>query len=138
MASLKSSGDIIGDIAKELVKLGEDVENQLGQEMLDEGAQIIEYNWCKAIKKHGHVDTGDMVNSIGAAKKTKGRNFREIYPQGKDHKGQRNAEKAFVLHYGRSGRNGSRFVDEAEADSDSECANMMQEKLNEYLNKKGL
>ena len=48
MASFKTSGDLIDDIAKELEQLGEDVSGQLGQEMLDEGAEIIEFNWIKS------------------------------------------------------------------------------------------
>ena len=70
MASFKTSGDLIDDIAKELEQLGEDVSGQLGQEMLDEGAKIIEFNWVKSIKNHKHIDTGDMVNSVGVAKGT--------------------------------------------------------------------
>ena len=127
MASFKTSGDLIDDIAKELEQLGEDVSGQLGQEMLDEGAKIIEFNWVKSIKNHNHIDTGDMANSVGVAKGTKAKKFRDIYPQGKDSKGVRNAEKAFIAHYGKSGQLGDRFVDEAEANSDAE-----------YIEKKGM
>ena len=138
MANFKTSGDLIDDIAKELKQLGEDVSGQLGQEMLDEGAEIIEFNWVKAIKKHGHIDTGDMVNKVGVAKGTKSKKFRDVYPQGKDEKGVRNAEKAFIAHYGKSGQLGTRFVDEAEANSDAECAVAMQKKLDDYIEKKGM
>ena len=138
MASFKTSGDLIDDIAKELEQLGEDVSGQLGQEMLDEGAEIIKFNWIKSIKNHNHIDTGDMVNSVGVAKGTKAKKFRDIYPQGKDSKGVRNAEKAFIAHYGKSGQLGDRFVDEAEANSDVECAVAMQRKLDEYIEKKGM
>ena len=138
MASFKTSGDLIDDVAKKLKELGEDVSGQLGQEMLDEGAKIIEFNWVKYIKNHKHIDTGEMVNSVGVAKKTKTKKFRDIYPQGKDSKGVRNAEKAFIAHYGKSGQLGTRFVDEAEANSAAECAAAMQRKLDEYIEKKGM
>ena len=138
MASFKTSGDLIDDIAKKLEQLGEDVSGQLEQEMLDEGAKIIEFNWVKSIKNHNHIDTGDMVNSVGVAKGTKAKKFRDIYPQGKDSKGVRNAEKAFIAHYGKSGQLGDRFVDEAEANSDAECAVAMHRKLDEYIEKKGM
>ena len=138
MASFKTSGDLIDDVAKKLKELGEDVSGQLGQEMLDEGAKIIEFNWIKSIKNHKHIDTGDMVNSVGVAKKTKTKKFRDIYPQGKDSKGVRNAEKAFIAHYGKSGQLGTRFVDEAEANSAAECAAAMHRKLDEYIEKKGM
>ena len=138
MASFKTSGDLIDDVAKKLKELGEDVSGQLGQEMLDEGAKIIEFNWVKSIKNHKHIDTGEMVNSVGVAKKTKTKKFRDIYPQGKDSKGVRNAEKAYIAHYGKSGQIGTRFVDEAEANSAAECAAAMQRKLDEYIEKKGM
>lgn len=138
MAGFKTSGDLIDDIAKELKQLGEDVSGQLGQEMLDEGAEIIEFNWVKAIKSHDLIDTGEMANSIGVAKGTKAKKFRDIYPQGKDSKGVRNAEKAFIAHYGKSGQPGTRFVDEAEANSGAECAVAMQKKLDDYIEKKGM
>ena len=37
----------------------------------------------------------------------------DIYPQGKDRKGIRNADKAFILNYGCSSIPGSRWVQEA-------------------------
>lgn len=138
MANFKTSGDIINDIANELEKLSEDISEQLGQKMLDEGAKIIELNWIKAIKKHKLVDTGDMVNSVGVAKGTKTKKFRDVYPQGKDRKGVRNAEKAFIAHYGKSGQLGNRFVDEAEANADVECADSIQKILDDYIEKKGM
>ena len=97
-----------------------------------------EFNWIKSIKNHNHIDTGDMVNSVGVAKGTKAKKFRDIYPQGKDSKGVRNAEKAFIAHYGKSGQLGDRFVDEAEANSAAECAAAMRKKLDEYIEKKGM
>ena len=138
MASFKTSGDVLDDIAKELSQLGEDVDGELGQEMLDEGAKIIEFHWVKSIKKHKHVETGAMVRSVGVAKGTKAKKFRDIYPQGKDKKGVRNAEKAFIAHYGKSGQLGTHFIDEAEANAGAEVAVAMQEKLDKYIEKKGM
>lgn len=138
MASFKTSGDVLDDIAKELSQLGEDIDGELGQEMLDEGAKIIEFHWVKSIKEHGHVDTGAMVNSVGVAKGTKAKKFRDIFPQGKDEKGVRNALKAFRTHYGKGGVNGSHFVDEAEANAQAEVAVAMQDKLDKYIEKKGM
>lgn len=138
MASFKSSGDVLDDIAEELSKLGEDVEGELGQEMLDEGAKIIEFHWVKSIKEHNHVDTGDMARSVGVSKGTRAKKFRDIFPQGKDEKGVRNVEKAFIAHYGKSGQLGTRFIDEAEANASAEAAVAMQEKLDKYIEKKGM
>lgn len=138
MANFKTSGDMIEDVAKELAQLGESVDGELGQEMLDDGAQIIEFHWVKSIKKYKHVDTGAMVNSVGVAKGTKAKNFRDIFPQGKDEKGVRNAEKAFIAHYGKSGQIGTHFIDEAEANAKAEAAVAMQDKLDKYIEKKGM
>jgi hypothetical protein len=138
MASFKTSEDVLDDIAKELAQLGEAVDGELGQEMLDEGAKIIEFHWVKSIKKHNHVDTGAMVRSVGVAKGTRAKKFRDIFPQGKDEKGVRNALKAFRANYGKSGINGSHFVDEAETNAKAEVAVAMQEKLDKYIEKKGM
>lgn len=138
MASFKTSGDVLDDIAKELSQLGEDVDGELGQEMLDEGAKIITSEWKRSINNHNHIDTHSMVKSVGVAKGTKDKKFRDIYPQGKDKKGVRNAEKAFIAHYGKSGQLGAHFVDEAEANADAEVAVAMQEKLDKYIEKKGM
>ena len=138
MASFKTSDDVIDDIAKELSQLGEAVDGELGQKMLDEGAKIIEFHWVKSIKTHKHVDTGAMVSSVGVAKGTKVKKFRDIFPLGKDEKGVRNALKAFRTNYGRSGINGSHFVDEAEANAKAEVAVAMQDKLDKYIEKKGM
>lgn len=138
MASFKTSGDVLDDIAKELSQLGEDVDGELGQEMLDEGAKIITSEWKRSINKHNHMKTHSMVKSVGVAKGTRAKKFRDIFPQGKDEKGVRNALKAFRTNYGKSGINGSHFVDEAEANAKAEVAVAMQEKLDKYIEKKGM
>lgn len=138
MASFKTSGDVLDDIAKELSQLGEDVDGELGQEMLDEGAKIITSEWKRSINKHNHMDTHSMVKSVGVAKGTKAKKFRDIYPQGKDKKGVRNAEKAFIAHYGKSGQLGTHFIDEAETNAKAEVAVAMQDKLDKYMEKKGM
>ena len=70
MASFKTSGDVLDDIAKELSQLGEDVDGELGQEMLDEGAKIITSEWKRSINNHNHMDTHSMVKSVGAVSYT--------------------------------------------------------------------
>ncbi|NLW24754.1 MAG: hypothetical protein GXY91_05875, partial [Clostridia bacterium] len=62
----------------------------------------------------------------------------DIYPQGKDRKGVRNAEKAFVLHYGTSKLPASHWVD----DADEMAGPMVEERLtkmfDEWLEKHGM
>lgn len=84
------------------------------------------------------MKTHSMVKSVGVAKGTRAKKFRDIFPQGKDEKGVRNALKAFRTNYGKSGINGSHFVDEAETNAKAEVAVAMQEKLDKYIEKKGM
>ncbi|MGX8701519.1 HK97-gp10 family putative phage morphogenesis protein [Caproiciproducens sp.] len=74
-------------------------------EMLKAGAEIL----VKAQKTEAQAmkirDTGDFINSIKPTniKKDKDDNsYVDVYPQGKDHKGTRNADKGFIAEYGTS------------------------------------
>ena len=75
-----------------------------------------------------HRDTGAMIESIGYARPTAGIESAksiDIYPQGVDGKGVRNAEKAFILHYGTSKIPGSRWVDDADRYSEETAPEAM-------------
>lgn len=149
MATITTTG--FSDLLKDLEGLGEDVD-AMAADMLDAGSDIAVEEWKKGIQneehkivakdgrgfinKRGYVDTGDMVNSVGRTLK-KGRTA-EIYPQGKDRKGTRNAEKAFILHYGTSNFQGSRFVDGIEDKAFPEVAVAMGHVMDEYLKKHDL
>lgn len=138
MASFKTSDDVLDEIAKELSQLGEAVDGELGQKMLDEGAKIVTSEWRRSINNHKHMKSYSMVRSVGVAKGTRAKKFRDIFPQGKDEKGVRNALKAFRTNYGKSGINGSHFVDEAETNAKAKVAAVMQDKLDKYIEKKGM
>ena len=99
-------------------------------EMLGEAGKVVVKAWQDVIEEHGHVDTGDMKNSVRASKvKKNGEAYiSSIYPHGRDRKRQSNAEKAFVLHYGTSKIQGDRFVDDAE-DRASEAAEQAMEEV---------
>lgn len=149
MATITTTG--FSNLLKDLEGLGEDVD-AMAADMLDAGSDVAVEEWKKGIQneehkivakdgkgfvnKRGYVDTGDMVNSVGRTLK-KGRTA-EIYPQGKDRKGVRNAEKAFILHYGTSSFQGSRFVDGIEDKSAPEIAVAMGHVMDEYLKKHDL
>ena len=137
MAEFKTPDDVLKDITKKIEELGEDAGKKLRSEMLDTGAEIMVEEWENSINKHNHIKSHAMIKSVGA-KKGKAKNLREIYPQGTDKKGVRNAEKAYIAHYGKSGQNGTRFVDEAEENGEARCAEAMQNKLDDYIKKKGL
>lgn len=102
LAEMKREGELVGLAA---------------DAMLLAGAEQVKEAWRRSAEEHGHRDTGALIDSIGYPRKPKQagdvRSI-DIYPQGKDAKGVRNAEKAFVLHYGTSKMKGSGWVDDAD------------------------
>lgn len=98
-------------------------------EMLAEAGKVVVKAWQDVIEEHGHVDTGDMKNSVRASKiKKNGDAYTSsIYPHGRDRKKQSNAEKAFVLHYGSSKIKGDHFVDDAEERAEDAAEAAMEE-----------
>lgn len=103
MARIESFG--IDAIAVELKQMSQQT-GQLAQRMLAAGAGELKGLWQKEISAHGHVDTGDMRESVAATEPKKSADglMVEVYPQGKDRNGVSNAEKAYLLHYGWKGR----------------------------------
>jgi hypothetical protein len=97
---IKTSG--LDLLRADLAKLADAVGGDLPEKMLDAGAEAAVQDWKEGITAHKHVDTGDMLNSVGVAPETRSGKKREIYPLGTDRKGVRNAEKAYVINYGRS------------------------------------
>lgn len=107
----------------------------MAEEMVDAGARVLVDTWKDVIRSRGHVDTGDMLRSV-KAKKPAGSSevvAREVYPLGKDAKGVRNAEKAFILHYGWKSRQGDHFVDQVEADANEPAVSAMKSVMNKYM-----
>lgn len=87
-------------------------------EMLYAGADEIVMGWREAIAFAGLIDSHDMIDSVGynsKATKTADERAVTVHAIGKDRKGTRNDEKAFIGHYGREKQNATRFVDKAEA-----------------------
>ena len=71
--------------------------------MLLAGAEEVKQAWKGEAERRRFRDIPAMINSIGfprAVKKASDIASIDIYPQGKDKKGTRNAEKAFILHWG--------------------------------------
>lgn len=71
--------------------------------MLLAGAEAVKQSWREEAERRKFRDTSSMINNIGfsqAVKRASAIAFIDIYPQGTDKKGQRNAEKAFILHWG--------------------------------------
>lgn len=83
----------------------QDIIDEIGPEILEAQAEIL----IKAQKREAEAmkirDTGDFINSIKATKVKKDKNgslYLDVYPQGVDRKGTRNAEKGFIAEYGTS------------------------------------
>lgn len=120
-------------------KRHKDLLDEAAPEILQAGAAIITECWKDAIEKHGLIDTGDMINSVGPSKATLTSSEKKIavYPQGKDRKGVRNAEKAFINHYGASRRKATHFVDDAETNAEEPAIEAMAEAWYQKLDSEG-
>ena len=133
MPRLETSG--LDEIIADIKRLGVEAE-QIADVILMVAAAEVSGAWERATKEAGHVDTGDMLKSIRCDKKPKtinGIKAIEVYPRGKDSKGVRNAEKAFLLHYGTSSIKGSRFVDRAEQLAEPAVQQAAERLWNKYL-----
>lgn len=97
-------------------RLGQ-MEGKAADAMLMAGAEEVRKAWRRSAEEHRHRDTGDMIASIGFPRTPKDagsiRSI-DIYPKGKDKRNIRNAEKAFILHYGTTKIRGSRWIDDAD------------------------
>ena len=114
MARFDTSG--LDAVLEEMKREGE-LAGPAADAMLLAGAEQVKEAWRRSAEEHGHRDTDALIDSIGYARKPKQagdvRSI-DIFPRGKDAKGVRNAEKAFVLHYGTSKMKGSGWVDDAD------------------------
>ncbi len=114
MARFDVSG--LDETIEEMKRLGQ-MTGQTADAMLMAGAEEVRKAWRQSAEEHRHRDTGDMIASIGFSRKPKeigSIRTIDIYPQGKDKRNIRNAEKAFILHYGTTKIRGSRWVDDAD------------------------
>ena len=132
MAYLKWQG--LDEVFKEMQRAGETT-GEIAEKMLEAGGKECVKAWKIAIGMHGHSGkgisgraTGEMADSVGIKfVKKNGKRCAEIYPLGKDSHGVRNAEKAFILHYGRSNMKGDHFVDDANEIAEAEAVPVMVE-----------
>lgn len=82
------------------------------EKMLIASAEINAQAQKRSIEAHRLVDTGAMRDSVRPTKVKKSSTgaVLYVYPQGKDHKGTRNAVKAFVKEYGTDKVPGTRWM----------------------------
>ena len=119
MAKFSVNG--IDSLAADLKRLGQLDNEELVSDMLGAGAEVVAEEWIHGILEATKPDVS----------------AKEIYPQGKDRKGGRNAEKAFILHYGKSGQAPTRFVDAVEEAAEDKAVSAMENVFNNYLEKEG-
>ena len=133
MARFDMSG--LDPIIDEMRALGEE-SGAVANEMIMAGAEAVKQAWRRSAEEHKHRDYGDMIESIGYPRQpqTIGDALTiDIYPQGRDRKGVRNAEKAFVLHYGTSKLQASYWVDTADAYSEQTAVPAMAEIWDKFI-----
>ena len=147
MASFQSVN--VDGMAAELQRLGQ-ITRPMARDMVDAGAKVIVHSWKTVIQEKDHIRTRDMVDNIRADEATQhgGAIESEIYPRGVDRKGVRNAEKAFLLHYGwKAGKaargkkgkgrkdsyQGDHFVDVVEQECAEAVDYAMESVMNRYL-----
>lgn len=133
MAKFATSG--MNDMAKQLMDAGEGT-GELAKKMVLAGADKMVSQWKWEIKSAGHIESGDMINSVRRDKNARKEGeavFVEIYAAGR-----LNGEKAFLTHYGTSKKQGSHWVDKAEQNAQNKCMQAMTEIYDEEMRKRGL
>lgn len=109
---------------------------RVAETMLMAAAEDVREAWRESAEEHGHRDTGQMIAAIGYPRKPSAASDAlaiDIYPQGKNTGGVRNAEVAFVLHYGTSKMPGSGWVDDADAKSGPKVTATMESIWSNYI-----
>ena len=151
MARFRTDG--IDDIIEQMKALGE-LSGEVADEMLLRAAEEVKKAWREAAKRHKLKLTGQLIDSIGYPRRPKTvgdvRTI-DIYPQGKStytigsdgkrvdrKKPVRNAEVAFVLHYGTSKKPATFWVDTADELAAVPVQEVMEEIWDRELRKRGL
>ena len=135
MARFDTTG--LDELIADMRRLGQD-SGPVAEEMLEAAAEVVKESWKESARDHGHVDTGAMISSIDyPVKGNAGALYRDIYPQGKDAKGVSNAKKAFILHYGKSSKPGTYWVDDAEAKAAPKVIEVCKEIWSRFLESGG-
>lgn len=134
MARFSTEG--LDDLIAEMERLKQD-EGPVAEKIVNAAVEEIKIAWKETAEKHGYRDTGALINSIGIGPGPVRAGFllyRDVYPHGKDKKGVRNAEKAFILHYGTSRIKASYWVDEADQASAEPVRLVCEQIWEEFIN----
>lgn len=121
-------------VAMEFLNMGKKAQ-RVADEMLRAGEKEAVSAWKAGITGHGYVKSGAMLASVKGTKprSANGGRLMDIYPQGADERNVRNAEKAFILHYGSSRIRGSHWIDEVNEAAEGPASEAMEETFNKYM-----
>jgi hypothetical protein len=99
------------------LELKENLSRDMIRRMVEAGGKVADDRMKAATRAHMHVRTGDMLEAIKPTpyREWFGGGATEVYPQGDDRNGVRNATKAYVINYGRgrrkrNGKMGDKFI----------------------------
>lgn len=143
MARLSVHG--LDEMEAKLKKLEQGLRGEAEVKMLKAGAAVLVGAWQGEIAAKHHK-TGVMESNVGMTDVQTGNDGLEIsvYPQGTDNHRITNAQKAYILHYGRRPTHkgtkaikGDKFVTEAEKKAKPQVIEAMQAVLNEYVSGNG-
>lgn len=122
---------------RELDRMGQ-ATGPVADAMLTVAGKLVAEGWQYSVLQHGHFDTGALFGSIKPSRpRTKG-GIREITvsPRGTDSKDRtpvRNAEKGFVLNYGRRNMAGSHWAEDATEMSEGPAIEAMENLFDDWI-----
>lgn len=122
---------------RSMARMGENV-GPVADAMLHTAGKLVVEGWRYSLAKHGHVKTGALYDSIKASKPRTIGGVRAIIisPRGTDKKDRitpvRNAEKGFVLNYGRRNMAASHWAEEATKNSEEKALEAMENIWDEW------
>ena len=139
MAQIRNSG--IDMVEEDLWMIMNGLRGKAIPAILNAGADVLIKGWKQQIGADHHR-TGAMENAVDKTAVRYGDDGAsiEVYPMGTDNHRITNAQKAFILHYGRQPNNrghkaikGDKFVDKAEAAVLSEVEAAMLDAMDRFI-----
>jgi len=113
----------IRDLIQEFDRLAR-VPDEVINDMLNAGADVIARKQKEVGRRMGVYRTGVTLDSIKKSRKTgksAGGRYIDIYPQGKNADGNRNAEVAFINEFGKKGQSARPFMQTANEEAADEA-----------------
>lgn len=136
MAKLNVTG--MQQTIKSLEQMGEHI-GPVADAMLNVAGKLVAEGWQYSIIKHEHYRTNALYKSIKASRPKTVKGIRQvtISPRGTDKyertKPVRNAEKGFVLNYGRRNMKGSHWAEEASEETEEPAIEAMENVFDDWL-----